>query len=156
MTRLILKLREFLVVLMLTLLLLFFLGWPAYANSVKILSPEHGEKVGAKVIVKGTSEISDGSHVWLLIHAKFLQDQWWPQPRPVVDDKGNWQALCYIGIRQDIGLDFEIAVATFDKEAEAKISKYHEHGKKTGQWLPISFPKTTSPIDIVTVKKVSH
>jgi hypothetical protein len=92
-----------------------------------------------------------------LIHPKLLINQWWPQSRPVVDGKGNWQALAYFGKEErqdDVGLDFEIAAATFDEHAEAEILKYHENGKNTGKWLPISFPKTTSQIAVVTVKKV--
>jgi len=54
----------------------------------------------------------------------------------------------------DIGLDFEIVAATFDEQAEAEILRYHDHGNKTGQWLPISFPQTTSNKAVVTVKKV--
>ncbi len=152
----VIKIREIIVIQTLSFLLIFLCGGFAYGNSVKISSPKNGEKVGARVIVKGTSSIKDSSHIWVLAHAKLLQDQWWPQPKPVVDVKGNWQALCYIGAPRDIGLDFEIAVATFDKEAEAEILKYFDYGNKTGQWLPISFPKTTSSIDIVTVNKVSH
>ena len=147
--------KAFINILLIIILALFFSGI-AYGNEVNILSPSSGDKVGARVIVKGTSKLNDESHIWILVHAKLLQDQWWPQSRPVVDENGNWQALSYIGQPQDIGLDFEIAVASFDKEAESNILKYHEVGRKTGQWLPISFPKTTSPIRMVTVKKTSH
>lgn len=90
-------------------------------NSVKILSPKNGEKVGGRIVVSGKSNVKDGSHIWVLAHVKLLQDQWWPQPKPTVDEKGNWQAFAYIGKPEDIGLEFEIAVATFNKESEAKI-----------------------------------
>lgn len=127
-----------------------------FANEVSITSPNNGEKVGARVIVEGKSSISDGGHIWVLAHVKLLQGQWWPQPKPVVDHDGNWQALVYLGGAQDVGMDFEIAVATFNKEQETEVLKYHEIGKKTGQWLPIMFPKTTSKIDLVTVVKMHH
>ena len=128
----------------------------SFANEVQILSPKSGDKVGARVIVEGNASISDNSHVWVLAHVKLLQGQWWPQPRPVVDHEGNWQALVYIGEAQDVGLHFEISVATFNRAQETEILKYHEIGNKTGRWLPISFPKTTSKIDMVTVVKASH
>lgn len=147
--------KKFINILLITTLALFLSG-VAYGNEVIISSPSNGEKAGARVIVKGTSKLNDESHIWILVHAKLLQDQWWPQSRPVVDENGNWQALSYIGQSQDIGLEFEIAAASFDKDAEAKILKYHDVGKKTGQWLPIPFPRTTSPIKMVTVKKTSH
>lgn len=123
------------------------------AGEVKILSPSNNDEVGARVTVKGVSKNSGNGHVWVFVHAKQLQNQWWPQAKPVVDVEGNWQALAYIGQQQDVGYDFEIAVALFGKESESKILKYHDIGKKTGQWLPISLPKANSSIDIVTVKK---
>ena len=64
--------------------------------------------------------------------------------------------MAYIGAPRDIGYEFEIAVATFDKKAEKKILEYHEIGKELDEWLSIKFPKTTSNIDIVTVNKTSH
>jgi hypothetical protein len=149
---------------MTSVLVLSFLlssGWGHLAearqeNIVKIVSPNPGERVGARVVVKGTSKIHDKSKIWVLVHLKLLRNQWWPQPEPTVDENGNWEALAYIGEPQDIGMDFEIAVATFDPHAEAGILRYHDHGNKTGQWLPIKFPKTTSDIDIVVVRKKDH
>ncbi|MCP4986785.1 MAG: hypothetical protein GY928_12260 [Colwellia sp.] len=151
-----LSLKDFFVFKIFPFFLLFFFVGFAYGNSVEISSPENGDKVGSRVTVKGTYDIEDDSHVWVLTHPKLLQDQWWPQPKPVLDEKNNWQAFAYIGEPQDIGIEFEIAVATFDKEAETEILKYHEHGKNTSQWIPISFPKVTSQIDMITVKKESH
>lgn len=130
-------------------------GQEAKRNKVTITSPKEGDRVGGRIVVGGTSEIHDRSHVWVLVHLRLLAGQWWPQTRPVVDENGNWQALAYIGIPDDIGLDFEIAVVTFDEQAEAEILRYHNHGNKTGQWLPISFPRTTSNIAVVTVRKVN-
>nr|VFJ90669.1 MAG: hypothetical protein BECKH772A_GA0070896_1002310 [Candidatus Kentron sp. H]VFJ91774.1 MAG: hypothetical protein BECKH772B_GA0070898_1002110 [Candidatus Kentron sp. H]VFJ98403.1 MAG: hypothetical protein BECKH772C_GA0070978_1002110 [Candidatus Kentron sp. H] len=127
-------------------------------NTVNIVSPTDGQEVGARVVVKGTSEMADyESNVWVLVHLKLLGDQWWPQNKPVRDIKtGDWETLAYIGGEQDIGLEFEIAAATFGKDAEKEILKYHETGRRTGHYPPMSFPETTSAIDIVTVKKVSH
>lgn len=136
--------------------IILFFASTSHANEVLITSPDDGERVGAKVIVKGKSTINDGSHIWVLTHPKSLPDQWWPQLRPVVDENGTWQSLAYIGQSQDIGIEFEIAVASFDIKAESAILQYHEIGKKTGQWLPISFPKATSSIDLVTVRKTTH
>nr|VFJ53750.1 MAG: hypothetical protein BECKFM1743A_GA0114220_101196 [Candidatus Kentron sp. FM]VFJ54301.1 MAG: hypothetical protein BECKFM1743C_GA0114222_101376 [Candidatus Kentron sp. FM]VFK10215.1 MAG: hypothetical protein BECKFM1743B_GA0114221_101337 [Candidatus Kentron sp. FM] len=127
-------------------------------NTVSIESPTDGQEVGARVVVKGTSNIvDDESNVWVLVHPKLFAGQWWPQNKPVRDIKtGNWEALAYIGQKADIGLEFEIAVATFKGEAEKKILEYHDTGRRTGSFLPIPFPETTSPIKIITVKKVSH
>lgn len=125
-------------------------------NKVKILSPKPGEEVGSRLIVEGNSKISDGSNIWVLVHRKDLSDQWWPQKQPRVYENGNWKTVAYIGARRDVEYEFEIAVATFDKEAEKEILEYHKIGKELDEWLPIKFPKTTSNIDIVTVNKTSH
>ena len=129
-------------------------GQEVNKNKVTITSPREGDQVGKRIVVKGTSEIHDGSQVWVLAHLKLLANQWWPQPKPIVDENGNWQALAYIGEPQDIGLDFEIVAATFDEQAVAEILRYHDYGNKIGQWLPIRFPRATSNIAVVTVKKV--
>ena len=150
---------------MLAILLVLSLGGLQFAygqeatthkNVVKITSTKEGDAVGNRVIVKGTSEIHDGSQLWVLCHLKLLGGQWWPQPKPIIDANGDWQALAYIGGPQDVGYDFEIAAATFDEPATAEILKYHDFGSKTGQYLPIKFPKATSEIATVTVKKTSH
>ena len=87
---------------------------------------------------------------------EFVRSEWYPQEEPKVDDKGNWKAYIRIGEERDIGLKFEIAVATVDKEVQKKISEYFERGRQDNQWIPIPIPKTTSDIDMVTVKKTSH
>ncbi len=155
------KQRRMIKLQILTILLLLFFGYSqvvygqeAERNRVEITAPREGDNVGSRIVVTGTSEIRDRSHVWVLVHLKLLTDQWWPQPKPVVDEKGNWQALASFGVPEDIGFDFEIVAATFDKQAEAEILRYNDHGSRTGQWLPISFPRTTSNKAVVTVKKV--
>jgi hypothetical protein len=125
-------------------------------NRVKILLPMDYQAVGFRTIVKGTAQILDDSEIWVLVHPKFMTDQWWPQPKPIIDGKGNWEAMVYLGVPQDIGYDFEIAVATFSKQEAAKIQEYHSHGMKLGSWLPIAFPKASSNIDKIIVKKTEH
>ena len=129
-------------------------GQEVVRNNVTITSPKEGDSVGNRIVVKGTSEIHDGSQIWVLVHIRLLAGQWWPQPKPIVDENGNWQALAYIGAPQDTGFDFEIVAATFDEQAVAEILRYHDHGNKTAQWLPIRFPRTTSNKAVVTVKKI--
>jgi hypothetical protein len=101
------------------------------ANEVKILSPKNGDEVGSKIVVKGTSKVKDGSSVWVLAHLRLLTDQWWPQPKPLVQPNGDWEALAYIGQPDDVGFDFEIAVATFDK-----VDRQLTSGKPKWQTAP--------------------
>nr|VFJ44018.1 MAG: hypothetical protein BECKDK2373C_GA0170839_100733 [Candidatus Kentron sp. DK] len=135
----------------------FIFGTAHGQDMVDITSPNNGDEVGATVIVKGTSDIGNQGNVWVLLHVKALSGQWWPQNKPYRDPAtGNWEALVYFGGPQDIDSDFEIAVATFTGEAEKEILKYHEHGRKTKHYPPMSFPETTSDIKKIIVTKISH
>jgi len=122
-------------------------------NYVTITQPQNGENVGQSYIIKGESDVRDGSQIYVLVHVRQLTEQWWPQTRPIVQPDGSWEAMAYIGQQQDIGRDFEIAVATFTGEELQKIEKYRYIGQSTNQWLPIQFPETTSNVCVITVKK---
>lgn len=125
-------------------------------NRVKILSPSPGDGVGSRGQVTVSANINDDSHVWVLVHMALLPDQWWPQHQATLDAEGNWRSLVFYGQKEDLGLDFEIAVATFRGEEEQKILNYHKRGRVNNDYLPIKFPMPTSNVDIVTVRKSSH
>lgn len=136
-------------------LLMLFAG-PLFAeNEVALVAPSAGEEVGGFAIIEGTARVNDDSFVWVMAHRKDLQDQWWPQDEPKVTGD-QWKAIANIGGPQDIGHEFEIAVATFGPEVKEAIDRYFEIGREFNRWLPMSFPKATSNVDIVTVKKVGH
>jgi hypothetical protein len=131
-------------------------AYPQEINRVRILSPSNGVEVGTQGVVTVSAEIKDDSHVWVLVHMALLPDQWWPQNPVVLGADGNWRSLVTFGERRDIGLDFEIAAATFNGEEEQKILEYRKHGLATWDWLPIKFPTPTSNVEILTVTKTSH
>jgi hypothetical protein len=122
-------------------------------NYVTITEPKDGANVGQSYIIKGKSDVRDGSQIFVLIHVKQLTEQWWPQNKPIVQADGSWEAFGTFGGQQDIGRNFEIAVATFTGEDLKKIEKYRYIGQSTNQWLPIQFPETTSNVCVITVKK---
>jgi len=126
---------------------------PTKDNFVNITAPSEGQRIGDRIIVQGKSDIKTQGKIWVLAHLKLLGGKWWPQDKTVVDKDGNWQALAWIGQPQDIGMEFEIAVATFDENASKEIERYHLEGQRTGNYLPIGFPKTNSNICIITVTK---
>jgi len=130
---------------------------PRLPNHVTITKPKNGENIGHKLIVKGTLSRNDLSHVWVLLHPKLgFQGQWWPQKKATIHADGTWETLAYVGIAPDIEREFEIAVATFNVKENRELEKYFEYATRTGQYLPIKFPKTSSNICITTVKKTSH
>jgi hypothetical protein len=126
-------------------------------NDVKIIAPPNGQAVGSYVIAEVFAKINDkSSKVWVFAHIKQLGDQWYPQTAPIKNSKGNWEAYVRIGEPPDIGLEFEIAAATFNQDGEREILRYHELGRQTGRWVPIPMPTCTSNLDTVIVKKISH
>jgi len=131
---------------------------PTELNYVTISSPQNGGEVGARGTATGTVSMKDSSsNVWVLVHRAILKDQWWPQPKPAVYENGTWESMVHFGEAGDINGKFEIAVATFSEEAEKEIKAFHKRGMATGNWsIPITFPKTTSNVCIVTIKKTSH
>jgi hypothetical protein len=130
---------------------------PRLPNHVTITKPKNGDNIGHKLIVKGTLSRNDLSHVWVLLHPKlWFQGQWWPQNKPTIHADGTWEALAFVGVPQDIGMEFEIAVAVFGVEENRWIEEYHKKAAKDGSWRPIDFPETTSNICILTVRKTSH
>ena len=136
-------------------IILFYNGSCCAENKVSIVSPQNSEEVKSYVVVKGTVQITDNSFVWVLAHRKDLTNEWWPQDEPKISG-GQWTAFVNIGIKKDIGHDFEIAVATFGQEVKKTIDEYFEVGEKFDRWPPMPFPSTTSNVDIITVKKISH
>ncbi|MBF0537142.1 MAG: hypothetical protein HQL03_02700 [Nitrospirae bacterium] len=157
------KQRNMLLVLSMVVLLLFVFETQTVRsgelrlNKVAITSLKDGDTIGCTLTVKGTINRATANNdgVWVFVHRKVLKNQWWPEPQ--ANDVGNnWEALATVGIKEDIGADFEIAVATFDKNSEKIISDYFKEANKTGRFPPMEFPSTTSNVDIVTVKKISH
>ncbi|MBF0608227.1 MAG: hypothetical protein SFH39_11795 [Candidatus Magnetobacterium sp. LHC-1] len=95
---------------------------------------------------------NNNDDIWIFLHVKTLKGRWWPQPIATV--KGNnWQAIATVGIPRNIGEEFEIAVATFNKENSDMLHKYFEKADRIGQYPYIKFPDSTSTPYIVTVKK---
>lgn len=125
-------------------------------NKVKIISHSKADNVGSREQVTVYANINDDSHVWVLVHLALLPDLWWPQHKATFDPDGNWRSLVFFGKKDDVGYDFEIAVATFSGEEEQKILDYHKRGIEYNDYKPIKFPVPTSNVDIVTVRKTSH
>ena len=127
-----------------------------FINTVKVIEPQPSETVGNRLIVRGTAEIQDNSEVWVFVHREDFLHSWWPQGKPTMDALGNRHVNVYLGLEIDVGMKFEIAVGTFDKQISTMLREYHLHAMKTGSWRPIELPKATSEIIPFKVTKIKH
>lgn len=124
-------------------------------NKVVITSPSEGEDEGYQVFVKGTADIQDQrSKVWVLIHNRDKESKKWCPWEPNIDGKGNWWTWVEIGDEHSVGMTFEIAAATFDETEEKQMLAY-EWSKKADR-NPIPFPRPSSNVDTVMIRKKSH
>ena len=154
------KTRNLLLIQAIMIALLLVPAGFSYGSDIKILSPQDGEEVGAAVFVSGTSDIKDGSHIAVFIRDKSIDGKWYPQHQAKVDEKGNWQTMCFTGTPNHVGKDFEIAVTTVDEAVKTNLSQYirnvRENARSDAKFQPISLPKTRSQIQTVIVRKVSN
>jgi hypothetical protein len=123
-------------------------GQEVVRNNVTITSPKEGDQVDKRIVVKGTSEIHDGSQIWVF-SSPINGNQWLPQQKPIVDENGNWQAL--VSPPEKGG--FKILAATFNLEVAKEIQKIRNSINEDATLVGISLPETTSNKAIVTVKR---
>ena len=117
-----------------------------------IIKPTAGETVCIKVFVEGQAKVRDGLRLGVLVQPRGFGNNYWPQNWPVVRQSGKWDTLTFIGNNTDQGLQFRVVAAYFYPAAQAKIKKYFDDGKRTGDWRPIPFPQPAAPnLDEVTV-----
>ena len=115
-------------------------------NEVTITSWDY---VGNKIKVRGTSQIHDGSQIWVFRSYKLSDNLWLPQQKPSVDKNGTWQA----SVDPPDNGSFKILAATFNLEVAKEIQKIRNSINEDATLVGISLPETTSNKAIVTVKR---
>jgi len=77
--------------------------------------------------------------------------------RPInVDPKtGAWSASGTLGVAQDVGYDFDVAVVTVTAAGHQQLTDYRTNALTTGDYKPIRIPNTTSPPRTIRVHKSS-
>jgi hypothetical protein len=128
---------------------------------VEVTSPKPGDIVGQRLVVEGKAKISSDDYLWVLVHLKVLPNEWWPQgggPASIDPKTREWMILATFGNPQDVGLDFEIAVAIVDANTNRRLNEWYRESNAKNDYPPIEFPSTVDacPPLRLTVKKTSH
>jgi len=125
-----------------------------------ITTPSPGDKVDSQGKVQGRAKIPARSYLWVLAHVKYLREDWWPQGRraAAIDENGTWEIMAFYGGPQDIGEDFEIALAVVNEPVNTQLRQRAQRGEQTTKYPPIEFPNTIDgcPPVKITVSKSGH
>lgn len=99
-----------------------------------------GKKKIQKVLVKGTSSIPEGSHIWVLVRR--IGDKGWLPQRPIRYKREEWEV--HITLESKVAEEkFEIAVIAVDEPENQQINeKFKEIIERRGQ-KPMSMPLHT-------------
>lgn len=135
--------------------------WNGHAEQesfvVTVTHPQNGNEVGRELIVKGTASIPLGNYLWVLARRVDFEPLWCPQREAKIDPNTHkWSATATFGLPRDISWDFDIGVITVDANGHQELMNYWIEAMRTGDWMPIQIPATTSPPRIIRVKKVRH
>ncbi len=127
--------------------------------SVRIITPQRGDKVGKEGKVTGFAKLPPGSFLWVLSHRKDLAAEWWPQMgRPaVIQEDDSWVIITGYGRQEDIKEDFEVAVVVVDANTNNQLRDWFKTAKQK-DFPPVDFPTTIDdcPAAKITVTKTSH
>lgn len=126
--------------------------------SVTFTAPSKGSVVGSSGTVSGKARLPPKSYLWVLARRADLP-KWWPQGLgAVVIRDGEWRATVGYGGKQDIGFDFEIALAVVGEDQNRELDTWIETGQASHEYPPIRFPQTAPGCvpEYLIVKKGSH
>ncbi|HKH47673.1 MAG TPA: hypothetical protein VKM72_23700 [Thermoanaerobaculia bacterium] len=147
------------------LLLLLAISAPVCAQSsgtpcvVQVIKPNPGQEAGSHVDVEGTAELPPDHHVWVFArHESFRgSDEWWPQNEGRVSpENGKWNVRAVLGGPQDVGDDFDVAVAVFTPGQHRQLRDFLRKGRETGNYPPIEMPDAACPPVLRVVRKTSN
>ncbi len=123
---------------------------------ISITSPQDGDTVGRKALVKGTAKIPPNALLWGLISINGLYGFWPQGGGPAILIDGDWTVLSFFGQEHDIGNEFVIYEVAVDETADTALQRWVRRGVDTGYYPPLtSFPNVVEgcPIARVTVTK---
>ena len=126
-------------------------------GSFEVTSPSSGASVEMLVDVKGSAKLPEGHHLWVFVRRIDFDPFWWPQNEGRVDEEsGKWRVQVTVGAPQDVGWDFEVAVAVFQGNAHFQLREYRREAMRTGEWRPIEMPEVAIAPQIIRIKKVGN
>jgi hypothetical protein len=125
--------------------------------NISVPEQEKGTQVGCTLAVEGTAALPGGQHLWVFVHRADFEGVWWPQNEGKIDPTTlKWSVRVTFGGAQDIGENFDIAVAPVTDSEHTKLRDYRIKAMTSGKWLPIEMPETTAPPLQRSVRKVNH
>lgn len=147
-----------------SLLALFAISSPVNAQGsdakceIDVTKPLSGQEVGRETAVEGTATIPPGHHLWVFARRdSYRSDEvWWLQSEGIVDPKTKqWKVIAAIGNQNDIGFEFDIAVAVFAAK-EHPVLKAHRSRALAGENASLQMPVAACAPVIRVVKKMSN
>lgn len=147
-----------------SLLALLAISVPVNAQSsdakceINVTKPLSGQEVGRETAVEGTATLPPGHHLWVFARRdSYRSDEvWWLQSEGIVDPKTKqWKVIAAIGNQNDIGFEFDIAVAVFAPR-EHPVLRAHRSRSLAEPVTSLTMPVAACAPVIRVVKKVSH
>ena len=122
--------------------------------AIIITEPSDGDKVSRSIMVKGTiaGEFLDNRYMWVVIHPHVSMG-WWPQTGRISPYAGKWFIQAWIGLEEDVGKKFDIAVILVNEDTNQYYQNYLEQGKETGNYPEIPLPEDAGISDLITVTR---
>ncbi len=125
---------------------------------IHVTNPERdGLEVGKGILVSGTAELPAGYHLWVFARRVNFEGRWWPQNEGRINPRtGAWRVYANLGEEQDIGWEFDLAIAAFDEDGHIRLRNYLQQAMERDVWRPIRMPAAAAPPKTFQVVKVSH
>lgn len=155
--------RKEIVILSLLVLLMAWVPSPARSGAgdclIQVDEPRSGQEVGKGVTVEGTATLPPDYHLWVFARRASYRDfqVWWPQGEGLLDpETGKWKVSAAIGKPQDIGSDFDIAVAIFGREHHLQVRKHYKKVLTSESPPAREMPTPACSPVVLVVKKTRH
>lgn len=136
---------------------------PAQSSDVEceidVARPLSGQEVGREIVVEGTAMLPPDHHLWVFARRdSYRSDEvWWLQPEGVVDPQtGKWKTLASIGNENDVGFEFDVAVAVFAPKEQLLLKEHRRKALASGSSLSLEMPAAACAPIVRMVRKMSH
>jgi PKD repeat protein len=101
---------------------------------IKITYPWNGAKVNILETVTGTAtNIPAGYKIWILVYP-YPAHRYYSQSGKMTIQNGKWSIPVYIGVKENVGVKFDILAVLANKQASDKFTAYIKNGEKTNNW----------------------
>ncbi|HEX7181354.1 MAG TPA: hypothetical protein VF756_05885 [Thermoanaerobaculia bacterium] len=123
---------------------------------IQVTEPTLGQEVAGRAKVEGTAKIPADHHLWVFArHESFRElDVWWPQREgSVAPDTGKWKVSATLGGPQDLGDEFDVAVAVVAEQQDMRIREWFRVSMRAKDYQPIEMPAAVCVSPVLKVKK---